>query len=217
MKQYIRCYQMFLPGNYLWLKLCLYLLYPLAAIRLALIGIHAGAFNCLITAPMIITAFEIMLDYFFFGGIASKDTNRLEYLKTSYRGTACLKKGLTVDSIRRFLSAAVIELGVYFAIGAQIRQEDGIGIWQVLFFVFVIFFIEELAFEITRRFTYIWINALVYCMIDLAWLVFLMGFRWFAYVEGIIMTLIFAVLCIGMVVFRIKLTINKMRRSYYDE
>lgn len=217
MKQYICCYQMFLPGNYSWLKLFLYLVYPLAAIWISLIGVPVGSFSCLIIAPMIMTTVEIMLDYFFFGGIMSKDTNRLEYLITSYRGMACLEKSLVTDSIRRFVSAAVIELGVYFAIGAEIRQADGVSIWHALFFLFVAFLIEELTIGITRYFTGILMNGLLCSVVAAIWLIFMGAFRWFAFEEEIVLTLLFAVLSIGLAVFRIKLTVKRVRRSYYDE
>lgn len=216
MKQYIQCYRVFLPGNRLWMKISMYLIYPLVAIWLALLGINGGSFTCIALAPMMILAFEVMVDFLLFGGITSKDTNRLEYLKTTYNGMSCFKNALIADTVRRFLSAFVIEFGIYLVICVRNRK-DGVGVLQVLFFVFVTFLIEEIMLWIARHFTSIWINSLLYCIFDMGWLFFLAWFHWFTYEEGIIMTILFAIACMLMAIFRIKLTMKKARRSYYDE
>lgn len=47
--------------------------------------------------------FEIMNDYWLFGGICSREGSGMEYLKTSVGGTAVLRKGIIGDLLRRFV------------------------------------------------------------------------------------------------------------------
>ena len=217
MKQYIRSYRMFLPGNYLWVKLLLYIIYPVITIWITRHFLPSGALACLVIAPIIMTI-EIMFDYFFFGGIASKDTSRLEYLKTSCKGMQYLKKGLIMDAVRRLGSMAVIELGIYFMIGEKTRKEDGVSILQALFFLFSAFLIVELALCITRIFTDIWVSVLVYCLAGMLWMGIIMEIQWYAFMEIAKVFLILALVVAGVSVvwFNIRMIMKRAERSYYD-
>lgn len=219
MKQYIRSYQMFFPGNYIWVKLLLYIIYPVFTIGAArfFLPLPGGAFICLVMAPFIMTI-EIMFDYFFFGGIAAKDTGRLEYLKTSCRGMVSLKKGLIVDAVRRLGSMAVIELGIYVMIGNKIRKEDGVSIFQAAFFLFLSFLIVELALCLTRFFTDVWVSVLVYCLVEMLWMGIIMQIHWHAFMgtAKIFLILALVVAGAGVVWFNIKIIMKRAERSYYD-
>lgn len=48
-----------------------------------------------------VIVFEILSDYWLFGGICEKQTREMEYLKTSLRGIGMLKRGLIIDLLRR--------------------------------------------------------------------------------------------------------------------
>lgn len=52
---------------------------------------------------------EVIWGYLVFGGVAAKETNKLEYLKTSKKGLPILKKALITDTIRRILWVTAIQ------------------------------------------------------------------------------------------------------------
>ena len=168
MKNLIRSYHTFLPGNYRWVKDLLYLLYPVCGIFGGLLFLRVfGEEDFLIVESMMVGCgilyFELLFDYFVFGGIASKEKDRLEYLKTSVEGKDVLRKGLFMDAIRRFISAFVILCGAYFS-GTCIGKDQGdgeFGLRQIFVTVLLIFLLQEIAFCITRIFEQIWVRILV--------------------------------------------------------
>lgn len=113
MRELIKSYHMFLPQ--MWKKLLLYLVYPLVMIGQTCLfaGTGAGPVIYLVSSCSMILSAELYFDILVFGGIASKDTNKLEYLKTSVKGMNILCKSIVADGIRRFLSTAVILIGIY--------------------------------------------------------------------------------------------------------
>lgn len=46
---------------------------------------------------------EVMLDFWMFGGVCSREGNGLEYMKTSKRGRMLLQKSVAMDLLRRFV------------------------------------------------------------------------------------------------------------------
>ena len=114
MLSYIKSYRTFLCAHLM--KLLLYLLGPLITLLwsgfIALISNKYGIIGQS-TAINLIILYELLIDTFVYGGILSKDTNKLEYLKTSSRGMEILHKSLVIDKVRRFLMTAVLLSIIY--------------------------------------------------------------------------------------------------------
>lgn len=52
---------------------------------------------------MYLIIYEVLSDYWMFGGLCSREGNAMEYVKTSEKGIAVLRKGIVGDLLRRFL------------------------------------------------------------------------------------------------------------------
>ena len=116
----LKCYKVFCIG--IFVKLAMFLLYPLAVlffsglIALASVISFKNAAPGLLSAASTIISAELLLDMFIYGGILCKDNNKLEYLKTSYKGIKVLESSLIVDKIRRWLMTCGL-LGIIYGIG----------------------------------------------------------------------------------------------------
>ena len=225
MRTTIRSYHTFLPGNYIWLKVLIYLLYPI-------IGIFGGMILCsllpidkeaALAVNMVLTGcgiivFEFLLDYFAFGGIASKDTGRLEYLKTSVKGEEILKKGLIADVVRRFLSIAVILSGEFvvtnIAFGSS--EEDHYGTGQILLAILLMFVLSEIGLCITRMFELIGVDILVMQVIYAAYIFLysmVVGRMQGAFIPLIVVLAVLSGLVLWL---HFRLVFRRVRKSYQD-
>lgn len=108
MKVYIKSYHVFLSQA--WLRWCVYLVYPLLLFLLVLkvTELPKLAEVGAVLGIVLLVNIESFLDYFKFGGIASKDTNKLEYIKTSVKGLPILRNALLADEFRRFVSIVLV-------------------------------------------------------------------------------------------------------------
>lgn len=161
MKEAIRSYHMFLPRK--WLKWCIYIGYPaVIAANVYVLNRYATFFSfvCIGMACFMTVAVEFMLDTYMFFGIAARDTNRLEYLKTSAKGLLLLKKALAADAVRRFFSVALILAAVYLVLADDLGTGGGI-LLQYMACTVITCLLIELGFVITRRFMNVWLNLVV--------------------------------------------------------
>ncbi len=113
MRKLIKSYHVFLSSRLL--QVLLYALYlpVMMFIMLVLLCIcldYGGglSFGYALSANLIFGG-EVIWGYLAFGGVAAKDTNKLEYLKTSKKGLPILKKAMIVDVIRRILWVTAIQ------------------------------------------------------------------------------------------------------------
>lgn len=215
MKETMKSYHMFLPRT--WVKWFLYLLYPVFAIG----GLYALCYKitflsllCTAFAGGIVVGVEYMLDGFVFAGIASKHTNRLEYLKTSIKGMPVLKRALIADGVRRFCSITVIML----ALCPMICKEKELSGRQVLLHMIAyILFVDlllEAGFIVSRFFTNVMV---IFVCIYLEWIIVLIaGFNIFWVPVRIWQVVLLAAGCIAVVVAGRKLILKRARDSYYD-
>ena len=158
MKQYIKSYHLFLSQHLL--RWVMYLVYPIV-----FVGSFWWLSNKITTAPApgadlkrlfslliwalgnLIVSLEIFVDSAIFGGIASKDTNKLEYLKTSVKGIPCLKKALLFDIIRRLGSLTLI-------VGICCHLSQPYYSWADAISITLTFFtLIQLGLLVTRRFS----------------------------------------------------------------
>lgn len=146
MKRLLKCYHIFLPK--IWGKPFLYLVYPLLLILLMvkIAGNHTFASYGVAIGCALAMFAEILVDMVVLGGVASKDTNKLEYLKTSVRGMDVLRNCIVIDGIRRALSLIFI-VGVSYVIGGI-----DLTVMQLAVSVACTLMLMELGLVITRNF-----------------------------------------------------------------
>lgn len=215
MKEAIKSYHMFLPRT--WLKWCIYIGYPVMVIGMTYVFSRYAtffSFVCIGLACFAIVAVEMMLDTYMFFGIAAKDTNRLEYLKTSVKGLLLLKKALTADMVRRLLSTALILAGVYLAIANNSVKKGSSMTLQCLVCLVITCLLIELGFLLTRLFMNVWLNlAVVYILGGIASVAGIYIGSW----EGLVLPFVLAaVLYVIIAVAGRILILKRARESYYD-
>jgi hypothetical protein len=110
MGKMIKTYRVFTKPLY---RVLMLLVVPLALVAL---GVLLGEAIAAVAYIMI----DVIADYWVFGGICSKYSEKLDYIKSSQRGDEFLKKGMRLDRARSFL-----ELAVIFAMTAAIRVAAG--------------------------------------------------------------------------------------------
>lgn len=216
MKQYIRSYHAFWPAK-TWMKLCVYLFYPLVIIMgLYFLNDTLGYYPviCMGFACGFVVTVEIILDYFVFGGIASKETNRLEYLKTSMRGMDLLKSSLITDAVRRFLSVAIIITGSYLAIACKQQMDYQYTSLQLLVCIFSTYLLTEAGILFTRFFINWWVNiAVIYILNSIAVTVGIFVSTWNIPIWAPVLLVL---LGIGITSTGRRLILKRMEESYYD-
>ena len=221
MKQSIKCYHLFLSPS--WLQKLIYLVYPVLLIMLTCLIAVATKFMSdipyicsLIIGELLISA-ELFLDYFTFGGIASKDANRLDFFKTSANGTTALKNALHMDVLRRLSSIAVCMTAVF------IRFFPAFNAHNLILLIVIPFLFTELGLLILRHFTQLSLLALILCIIGLIEPT-IMGLCLYGLPHlgqslpgsGILITAAICIISILLPVAGRKLIMKKVRDSYYD-
>lgn len=110
----VKAYNVFVSRN--WLRWCLNVIYPVVIILLAgILHNYAGYYTmaCMGIVSALVVFMELLADTMVFFRVGARNTNQLEYLKTSNKGMEVLKKGLILDAVRRFIVIAFIYIGVY--------------------------------------------------------------------------------------------------------
>ncbi len=112
MGKFVKSYHVFLSSGLM--KGLIYFLHPLGMmfIQLMLIGIslelEGGLGMAYSHSAGLIFMAELFWEYFLFGGMNARNTNKLEYLKTSEKGLHVLKAGVIAGTIRRGITVALI-------------------------------------------------------------------------------------------------------------
>ena len=205
----LKSYSVFCVG--IIIKLAMFLLYPLAVLFFGglthLIAILSGNFvSGLLSAASTIISAELLLDMFIYGGILCKDTNKLEYLKTSHKGIKVLESSLVVDRIRRWLMTCGL-LGIIYLIGNQ-----GISQLGLLSLVFAISGVTELMLLVSRHITSItWMMVVIMIASAIG-----VGIGYVALSLPPACVILFVLLFVGAVVVSKKVISSKMEAGYYD-
>lgn len=206
MRELIKCYHIFMPR--MWEKLLLYLIYPIV-----LIGVGCKMerfmppFGIIFTCELIVPI-ELILDFLIFGGISSKDTNKLEYLKTSVKGMTVLKKSIIVDAVRRAVAVTMILIVVC------VKNKTELSAAQVSMCVLISFLLIELLLQVTRHFPGMTVMLIGMCVTSsLHMLVLGVICAMKIPVWGSCLT---AALCIAAAVAGRVMIMRNARKSYYD-
>ena len=211
-----------------WYRLAVFLLMPIALIGLGLwvermLWGGRGATG-VIVAAVLLPMVEIVSDNWLFGGIQTKDSMRLEYLKTSGRGMDILRAALWMDLLRKFLAAlgimALCRLaGTWMAMAEGTDYGFDIMDWGLeagilLYFTLLSYFVSTLGTFLSRFGDMLWMNLLVgygavfvmlfgLALLNLADIIFIID----------IICAVFGIL-IGAVTVRA--ATKRVERSYYD-
>ena len=216
MKQYIRSYHAFWPVK-TWMKPCVYLLYPFIIIAGLYLLSHKLMYYpvvCMGFACGLVITVEIVLDYFVFGGSASRETNRLEYLKTSVKGISLLKSSLMADAVRRFLSIAIIIAGSYFVVVFGQKMDYRYTLLQLFMCILSVYLLVETGLLITRFFANMWINIAVFCILSNVAAAF--GVFVFIWNIQIWAAVLLVLVGIGETIIDRRLILKRAEESYYD-
>lgn len=141
----IRAYFLFTGWKY---KLGIFLGLPAAALLLGIVWRRQHAevpiYGYLVMAGLIFV--EILSDQGVFNGIQARRGFKLDFFKTSYEGALLLQWGLTLDLVRRLLTAAIC-VGLGLLTGAQ--TADG-GAAEYLGILLAVYSAETLGLFLSR-------------------------------------------------------------------
>ncbi len=211
-----------------WYRLAVFLLMPTALIGLGLwvermLWGGRGATGVIVAAVLLPIA-EIVSDNWLFGGIQTKDSMRLEYLKTSGRGMEILRRALWVDLARKLLSAlgimALCRLAGTWMAAEGTDYGSGIMDWGLeagilLYFTLLSYFVSTLGTFLSRFGDMLWMNLLVgYGAV----FVMLFGLTLLNLADIIlIIDIICAVFGILISAVTVRTAMRRVERSYYDK
>lgn len=221
LKQKIKGYLVFTPFGY---KIILFAVLPLVLLGLQLVisMIYQGTGLPLFGGTLVLV--EILADNWFLGGIQDKNSEKMDYLKTSGKGMRIMKNVLITDVVRRFLSCAVI-LGMAQAIAqvcacaAGVSEKSRIAPLQVLFVLLLTYTLSALGVFLARFTSYLWVNLLYGYIGSIVGLT--AGLIWIslalpgALAAGAVFFL--AVLAVGISVLMVAIAMIKVEGSYYDK
>lgn len=221
LKQKIKGYLVFTSFGY---KIILFAVLPLVllGLQLAISMIYQGTGLPLFGGTLVLV--EILADNWFLGGIQDKNSEKIDYLKTSGKGMRIMKNVLITDVVRRFLSCAVI-LGMAQAIAqvcacaAGVSEKSRIAPLQVLFVLLLTYTLSALGVFLARFTSYLWVNLLYGYIGSIVGLT--AGLIWIslalpgALAAGAVFFL--AVLAVGISVLMVAIAMIKVEGSYYDK
>lgn len=207
MREYVKGYRAFVSDK--WIKLLLYLVYPLCTIGFCRIAVmfsdlygflHQG----LVAGFMIVD--ELVIDVSVFGGILRKDTGKLDYLKLSQKGMKILEKSLWVDKIRRLITTMILLTAAYMIC------HEGMNPYNLVSSIFATGVVLELGLLITRRFDTAGVAALI------AWLVYIIGpvLVVVAVVVSEYCLVIFLAAYVAVLIWSNTYIMKRARRVFYD-
>ena len=165
--------------------------------------------------PMI----EIISDNWMFGGIQSKNADKLDYLKTSSIGMQVLRSALLIDLLRKFLLALgiiCISYGIlYWKLMTDLISTLIENDWKLLLLTLLgSYFFSVLGTVLARYGSMIWINVMVAYLLEIIILVFIFSALKMC---ADVYCLLFAILDVAVSVLAVRIVMKKVEGSYYDK
>ena len=234
MKKRVKSYLVFTSLPY---RIAMYLLIPAGLLAIGIWGgIHIGDMGLLLVAVLLPMA-EIISDSWLFGGIQGKDMEKMDYLKTSARGMAVMRRALAVDLERKFLTAFGTIVVCYLVIGhfkdnlvaisgGRAELMDFIGregvsreIGFLVYLVLLSYVISALGTYISRYFSSISGNMIIGYIASVLIIICTFGLGLRGYLMGgmLVLDLLFAAMGIGVSVLAVRGAMKKVEGGYYDE
>lgn len=193
-------------------RLAVFLLMPIVTIGVYRLLQDATMALGLVMVMALLLMAEIFFDTWLFGGIQSKDAEKLDYLKTSPRGMQMMRDALCLDIVRRFLSTVAI-FGICYLIGGEAVLSVGPTI--LIYHALVTYTISVLGVFIARFECNMWINMVIgYVGLIVAVLSLSMA-GLFGYV--LVWVISYAVLAVLVSILAVKVAVKKVEGSYYDK
>lgn len=221
-----RCVKSYLVFTSLLYRIVMFAIIPIIMIGLllwfevafggaSLSGSHEKAVYIIVMIflPMV----EIISDNWLFGGIQSKDVEKLDYMKTSGAGMQVIRSALSMDMLRKFLSAVGITGILYWITMLIIRGYDlsFAGVRILLCAVLVSYFCSALGTMLARYGSMVWINVMIAYLMEILIILCLFLLQRLKY--DIICCLLFAILDVSVSILAVKAAMKKMEGSYYDK
>ena len=210
MKQYIKSYNIFFSGRIL--QIFTYLIYPILLIGIAFL---LNLFNYIALIGLfiigtIIISIEVFVDYNVFSGFAKRDTNRLEYMKTSVKCIMLVKKGIIADAVKRYIYITIIVVLSSFIINVDIKNT--ICILVVTYCISTVtIFIERFFSNFAFNYFLVYIALIIYSILIFG-LLNTMQFQ-----TIIVLSIIMTILSFIFTCFSIWFLVKRMEEAYYDE
>lgn len=151
---------------------------------------------------------EVVWGLLIFGGVAAKDTNKLEYLKTSAKGMSILKTALAADVVRRFLWVTLIQWVPLFIIHEKADENVWMANAMVLLFA-------EMGCLLVRK----GCSMAVFLAVMVGGTTFLSPLLGFStWIVHLLWPIVLCyVLAVVVVIYNIKMVMKKARDSFYDD
>lgn len=228
MKRFLQSYLVFTSLIY---RIVMFIIVPIVMIGAVLciggafggIGIsnlfHLPGTAVCIVVMMLLPMVEIISDNWMFGGIQSKNADKLDYLKTSSIGMLVLRRALFVDLLRKFLSAAVIT-GVSYGILYWRLMPDLIRTliendWKLLLYaILVSYFFSVLCTVMARFGSMVWLNVMIAYIAEIIISVCLYN-ALMAY--AVVYCVLSAILDVAVSILAVRIALKKVEGSYYDK
>lgn len=211
MKEIVKSYQVFLPT--VWERMLVYLAYPMMVIGLvSLFAKGSSPAICMAICVACIVTVELFFDMMIFGGIGAKDTNKLEYIKTSAKGMKIMEKSLIGDGIRRVLSVSLIMI-VMSLLPTASQEQLALDIPVVFRGIVGVLLVIELGLLVVRLVSSVTVLMVVNTTLSMFSMVLV---SLIAFNGGMMMGIISVLLCLLAMVGERALIMRRARKSYYD-
>lgn len=214
MRQKIRSYLVFAPFLY---KAVMLIVVPVVLLGLQMFSAAVFQGTGIPLFIVILVLLEVVADNWFLGGIQEKNSEKIDYLKTSPTGMKIITWALTMDLVRRLLTAACV-----YGLSALISRMFGaretlMSPGELLLAVLLTYVLSVLGTFISRFASLLWLNLLIGYIGSIAGLIlFIVGGSMPGPVVAM-MNIGLAVLGGGLSVLTVKIAMLRMEGSYYDK
>lgn len=114
MKKKIKRYLVFTPFAY---RIAVFLVMPVLLVGIGVLTGSRWGELWAVPVAVLLTMAEIISDYWLFSGLQAKDSEKMDFLKTSGLGMEILRDALTFDLLRKFLTVCVVMAICYLLTG----------------------------------------------------------------------------------------------------
>ncbi len=218
MKQKIKSYLVFTSVLY---KILMLLVLPVLLLGIQVFASVVFQGTVIPLSILVLIFAEIFGDTFVLGGIQEKNSEKMDYLKTSPRGMKVMKSVLIMDLLRRFLSCVVI-FGLLrvsmWAFGATPGSERLAGPGALLLAVLLTYTFSVLGIFLSRFGSLLWINMLcAYAGAIVGLVLFFIGTGGMLPLLLPLMNTAMGILAVGLSILTVKIAMMKVEGSYYDK
>lgn len=220
MKRYFQAYHIFLPRSSVLIKIMIYGIYPLFSILLSLEGgnLMGEIIGSFLMAGMLLLFLELIIEFFTFSGIASKDGIRLEYIKSSPRGIQFVKRGLTANALRRVVTILLVYV-VLYVVSIKTTEAEMTGSMTARMMTaaaLVTIFLTEAATLVTKFFSGLYVAYLTGGVTSLLLILSLLGVL-MSHRGSVLLAPLLGISDAAIVLMSCNIVMGRIRRSYYDE